>query len=270
MTSKTIAFFLLAGASLAACAQQAAPAPVSKAGTAAPAAAAPAPGSAEERVTRAIRALDPKIQVDRIGAAPIAGFRELVIGGQVVYVSDDGKYMFQGALFDLAAKKNLADAALAGIRRDLLKQIPTADRIIFAPPKPKHTVAVFTDVECGYCRKLHNDIPELNKQGIAVEYLAFPRMGVGSPDYDKMVAVWCAPDRRKALTDAKNDRPVPAGKCDDPVAKEYSYGQRMGLTGTPMIIAADGTVLGGYLPPAQLRAALDKLAAQGSSRAGAR
>ncbi len=83
---------------------------------------------------------------------------------------------------------------------------------MFAPPNPKYTVTVFTDIECGYCRKLHSEIAEYNRQGIAIEYLAFPRMGLGSEDYRNMVSVWCASDRRKALTDAKNGKPHPAAR----------------------------------------------------------
>ena len=104
-------------------------------------------------------------------------------------------------------RKNLSEGALAKMRKELLKTIPVSERIVFAPANPKYTVSVFTDVECGYCRKLHSEIAEYNRQGIAVQYLAFPRMGLGSDDYKKMVSVWCAPDRRKALTDAKTDQP---------------------------------------------------------------
>lgn len=270
---KPLLFILLATASVTACAQQPTTPAAAKVDAAKPAPAAvkevkAAPGSADERVVKAIKSLDPQIKVEHIAPAPISGFREVIVGGQVVYISDDGKYMFQGSLFDLAQKKNLADVTMSKVRRDLLKEIPASDRIVFAPPNPKYTVTIFTDVECGYCRKLHSEIADINKQGIAVEYLAFPRMGIGTPDYDKMVAVWCAPDRKKALTDAKNDRKVAAGKCANPVANEYNYGQRIGLTGTPMIIAEDGAVLGGYLPPAQLRAALDKNA--GPAKAGSR
>jgi thiol:disulfide interchange protein DsbC len=124
-------------------------------------------------------------------------------------------------------------------------------------------------VECGYCRKLHNEIAQYNKQGIAVEYVAFPRMGLASEDFRKMEAVWCAKDRKKALTEAKNDHKVTAARCKNPVAMQYHLGQRAGLSGTPMILAEDGTLLGGYVPPAELRAALDKLAAEAAPRGGA-
>ena len=197
-----------------------------------------------------LKQLNPKIRVDRIGVAPIPGFREVVAGGQVVYVSDDGKYLFQGGLLDVAKRKDMSESALARVRADVLKTLPMADRIVYSPVgAAKYKVVVLTDVECGYCRKFHNDLAEYTKRGIEVQYLAFPRAGLGSPDYRKMVSVWCADDRRKALTDAKNDRAVPPRTCKTPVDMQYNAGQRMGLEGTPMLLTTDGEFLGGYLPP---------------------
>ena len=279
--------FALLGISLSACAQGPqsgqegkAPAAQAKADKGAPTievvtGAAPkvAANSAEARAIGAVRQLNSRVSIDRVGAAPIPGFREVVAQGQVVYVSDDGRYLFlpgpQGALYDVTEKKNLTDGALAAMRKELLKTIPVSERIVFAPPNPKHTVAIFTDVECGYCRKFHSEIAEYNRQGIAVQYLAFPRMGIGSEDHKKMVSVWCAADRRKALSDAKAERPVPAKDCKNTVTMQYDVGQRAGLTGTPMIIAEDGTTVGGYVPPQQLREALDKVAAGAKTKASA-
>ena len=225
----------------------------------------PAAGTPDARAIEAVRRLNPSVTVDHVGAAPIKGFREAIVQGQVLYVSDDGRYLFlpgpQGALYDVEARKNLTDSAMNGIRKELLKTIPVSERIVFAPANPKHTVAIFTDVECGYCRKFHNDIAEYNRQGIAVQYLAFPRMGIGSEDFKKMVSVWCSVDRKKALTDAKAGRAMPNKDCKNTVTMQYDIGQRAGLTGTPMILAEDGTQIGGYVPPQQLREALDKLAA---------
>src|SRR4249919_1689883 len=258
-----------AALSLAACAQDAAPAVAAKPGAqsrrvVASGASLDVPvvaGSPEARARDVIRGINPAVRIDAIGAAPMKGFREAIVDGQVFYISDDGKYLFQGALYDTASKENLAKESMNKLRRKLLATVPAKDRIVFAPPNAKYTVSVFTDVECGYCRKFHSQIAEYNKQGIAVQYLAFPRMGLGSDDFKKMVAVWCAPDRRKALTDAKQDRPPPPGNCANPVTMEYDIGRRAGLTGTPMILAPDGTELGGYVEPAKLRADLDELAA---------
>lgn len=278
---KPIFVALLGVISLSACAQgpqsgTAEKAPGSQAATAgraAPTGSAPkaTANTPEARAIAAIQALNPRVSIDKVRAAPIAGFQEAIVQGQVVYVSDDGRYLFlpgpQGALYDVAAKKDLSEQSLATIRKDLLKTIPVSERIVFSPPNPKHTVAIFTDVECGYCRKFHSEMAEYNKQGIEVQYIAFPRMGLGSPDHKKMISVWCAPDRKKALTDAKNDRAVPARDCKNTVSMQYDVGQRAGLTGTPMIIAEDGTTVGGYLPPQQLREALDKVAQGGKASA---
>lgn len=263
--------------SLSACAQapsgSAAQAPAAVASAAKPAAAKPKPGTPDARAVEAVRQLNPQVEVERVGAAPLPGFREAIVAGQVVYVSDDGRYLFLpgsgGALFDVDAKKNLSEDAMAAMRKQLLQTIPTSERIVFSPPNPKYTVTIFTDVECGYCRKLHSEIAEYNRQGIAVEYLAFPRMGIGSEDYKKMVAVWCATDRRKALTDAKNDRSPAYRNCKTSVNMQYDVGQRVGLTGTPMILTREGVQVGGYVPPAALRETLDKLAAERTQTAAA-
>lgn len=271
---KRIFLALLGAISLSACAQgpqsgaagkspgaQAATAGQSTPAGAAPAAAANTP---EARAIAAVHALNPQVTIDSVKVAPLPGFREAIVQGQVVYVSDDGRYLFlpgpQGALYDVKAKKDLSEQSLASVRKELLRKIPVSERIVFAPPNPKYTVSIFTDVECAYCRKFHSEIAEYNRQGIAVQYLAFPRMGLGSEDHKKMISVWCAPDRKRALTDAKNDRPLPARDCKNTVTMQYDIGQRAGLTGTPMIIAEDGTTVGGYLPPQRLREALDKLA----------
>ncbi len=251
--------------SLTACAQTTAPgADGSKAAQPA-ATAAPAPaGDADARARAAIKALNPNVSVDYVGAAPLPGYREVIASGQLLYVSDDGRYLMQGMVIDLKDQKNLTDdsPALSKYRVDLLKTVPASERIVFSPPNPKYTVSVFTDIECGYCRKLHSEIGELQKLGIAVEYLAFPRMGLGSKDHTDMISVWCAADRKQALTNAKNGQPIPARNCTNPVTKEYNVGQRIGVTGTPAIYAPDGTQLGGYLPPAALKARLDELAAK--------
>lgn len=252
---------LLGAASLSACAQSTAPKaadkPASRAGDADATAGTPA-----DRARAAIVTLNPKVEIDQVKQAPLPGFQEAIVGGQVVYVSDDGKYVIQGTLYDIAAKKDLSEASMAQVRKRLLGTIPISDRIVFAPQQTKHTVIVFTDVECGYCRKLHSQIADYNRLGIEVQYLAFPRMGLGSEDFRKMVAVWCADDRRQALTAAKNDRPIQMKTCTNPVTMQYDLGRRMGLTGTPMILGTDGTEIAGYLPPQELLAALQELAGE--------
>ncbi|SDQ89701.1 thioredoxin fold domain-containing protein [Pseudoxanthomonas sp. CF125] len=257
---------LLGPASLSACAQAPQPGPAAAQVPSTAAAPAAAKGNTpDERARQALLALNPKMQIDYIGAAALPGFREVIVGGQVVLVSDDGKYLVQGSVVDIGSQKELTQSspALSKYRQDLLKSVKTSERIVFAPPNPKYTLSVFTDIECGYCRKLHSEIAEYNKRGIAIEYMAFPRMGLGSQDHRDMISVWCATDRKQALTDAKGGKPVPVRTCKStPVDMEYHVGQRLGISGTPAIFAPDGTQLGGYLPPDKMREALDKLAGE--------
>lgn len=257
---------LLGAISLSACAQSQAPTPAAgkpvAQAAAAPQGSAPkvAAGTPEARAIAAIRALNQQVPIDRVGAAPMPGFREVIVGGKTLFVTDDGKYLIQGSLYDMQAKKDLSEASIAKLRLELLKQVPVGDRIVFAPSNPKYTLTVFTDVECGYCQKMHSEIAEYNRQGIEIQYLAFPRMGLGTLDHKKMIAVWCAADRKQALTAAKSGKGVPMKDCKNPVSMEYDIGQRVGLTGTPMIITASGEQVPGYMPPKEMRAYLDGLA----------
>ena len=245
---------LLTALSLSACAQSPAPAAPSQA----PATTADA-AAAEARVRQALGELDASFTPDYIGAAPFAGFREVLVAGQVLYVSDDGRFLMQSQPYDISKRAMATSEGLLAHRRALLTQIPDSERISFSPPNAKYTVTVFTDTECGYCRRLHQDIAELNRNGIGVDYVAFPRMGPGSKDFADMISVWCADDRKAAMNNAKAGQPVPARECTSPVAMQYALGQKLGVNGTPAIFAADGSQLGGYVPPAQLKAALEKL-----------
>ncbi len=207
----------------------------------------------------------PDSKVDSIKPSPIAGFKEVAVGGRVLYVSADGRYLIQGSLFDLNTRTSLTETSQAQIRRAILAKVGPERRIIFAAANPKHRVTVFTDIDCGYCRKLHQQIADYNKLGISVEYLFYPRTGLGTESAEKAISVWCSADRRKAMTDAKNDRPVPKKTCTNPIAADYELGQSMGFDGTPAVYAADGSQIGGYLAPVQMLAVLDKLAKKGTN-----
>ena len=245
----------------AACAQsQPAAKPATKP-AAKPVAARPAPAG-DGAIRAAIQKAVPGAVIDSIKASPIPGYREVAIGGKVVYVSADGRYLLQGSLVELATRDNLTAVSEGALRRGLLDAVPRNRRIVFSPPNPKYRITVFTDIDCGYCRKMHAQINDYMKAGISVEYLFFPRAGIGSESYTKAVSVWCAADQRKALTEAKLDKPVAKRTCANPVTVDYQLGQRVGVDGTPAIFAADGTQLGGYLPPDEMIARLDRAAAR--------
>jgi len=253
---KKLSIALLAGAfALAACA-----ADHPDAGTVA---ATPDP-AAEKAVRAALKNLAPNVQFDSITPSPLPGFYQVIASGQLVYVSADGKYMLNGDVVDLGAKRNLSERAWAAFRKAELAKVPASQRIVFAPPHPKYTVSVFSDVNCGYCRMFHSHMAELNAKGIAVEYLAWPREGVtttaGNPTdtYKEMVSVWCASDRKAAFTAAKQGKAPASASCPNPVKDEFDLGVKLGVTGTPMIVGPDGMELGGYVPPDKLLKLLQK------------
>jgi thiol:disulfide interchange protein DsbC len=216
----------------------------------------------DAKVRAAIVSLVPGAKIDSIAEAKMPGFYEVMLQGQIVYVSTDGKYLVQGSIYDIGAKTDLTEASRTVLRREVLQTLGKDKRISFAPASPKHTVTVFTDIDCGYCRRMHQQIADYNKLGIGVDYVFFPRAGLGSESFDKAVSVWCAADRNKALSDAKAGGALDKKECANPVTEEYNIGNKIGVNGTPAVIAADGTQLGGYLPPDQMLQRLDQLAAK--------
>lgn len=200
-------------------------------------------------------------QPDTVTEAPVKGLYEVVYGSKLYYVSIDGRYLFNGELFDLQSRTNLTEQKLATARLKTLANIDESSLVVYkAKGKEKHVITVFTDIDCGYCRKLHSGMAKMNELGITVRYMAFPRAGIDSPSYNKAVSVWCSKDRNKAMDLAKSGATPEVATCDSPVKKHYEMGQMLGVTGTPALILEDGTLMPGYLPPEQLALALDKAA----------
>ena len=228
-----------------------------------PAAVLAAEPANDAKVRAAILELVPKARIDSIADAAVPGFYEVVLGGEIVYVSADAKYLFTGSVWDLAAKQDLTDQRKASLRKVALDKVGDDKRITYPAKNEKHSITVYTDIDCGYCRRMHQQMAEYNDAGVTVEYLFFPRSGPNTESFQKAVNVWCAADRNDALTKAKNGEPVPAKECANPIAEQYELGLRVGVTGTPMIVAENGTQVGGYLDPSQLVARLESLKATG-------
>ena len=196
---------------------------------------------------------------EQVNEAPVDGFYEVTYGPKIYYVSLDGRYLFSGELYDLKSRTNLTEKNRAGARLKALSDVDESSLIVYkAKGEEKHVITVFTDIDCGYCRKLHSGMAQMNELGITVRYMAFPRAGVNSPSYDKAVSVWCAKDRNKAMDAAKSGAVLEMAKCDSPVKEQLALGQTLGVTGTPAIVLQDGTLMPGYMPPQQLAMALDK------------
>ena len=219
----------------------------------------------EEAARKAVLSLVPQAQIDAIEKSPIEGYYQVVMGGQVVYVSNDGRYLMQGTLFDVANRLDLTSARQAKQHVAKLKAYPMDKHLVFGPAKPKYKITVFTDLDCGYCRKMHSHMAEYNARGIEVDYLFFPRSGPGTPSFDKAVSVWCAKDRNAALTAGKSGVDPAPLKCDNPIAEQFQLGVEVGVDGTPAVYTEDGSKIGGYLTPDQLIAHLERMAATAKS-----
>jgi len=221
--------------------------------------AAAAEENADGIIEEKIRTLAPNAKTIAISETPIDGILQVQINSDIVYVTADGQYLLQGQIMEIDSRTNLTDQAKSGIRVGLLAELKADEQITYAPENPKYDLLVFTDIDCGYCRKLHNQMTEYNEEGIAIHYLAFPRAGVGSNSYDKFVSVWCSDDQQSAMTLAKNGSDPEPQKCPNPIADQYELGRELGVTGTPALVTADGTLIPGYMPPAQLRDRLESM-----------
>lgn len=225
-------------------------------------AADPAGTKAEAAIRAKLAAAMAGVEITSITASPIPGLYEVVLdGSETAFVSADGNYVISGDFYQTTAKGlvNVTDQRKGGLRRDTLARIKRDDMVTFAATgREKGQVYVFTDVDCGYCRKLHQEVPKLNAAGVTVHYLAFPRSGLKGDTYQKMQSIWCAGDRRKAMTEAKRgSKPLPAATaCQTPVAEQYRTGVALGVRGTPAVFLSNGSQIGGYLSAADMIAAM--------------
>lgn len=232
------------------------------------------------RAEQGARSADPRVEIARkvdakpedVRTTPIPGLYEVAHGADLIYVSADGRYVIDGNLYDIDTKTNLSENRRTQARVAAIAAVRDEQTIAFGPKTAKYTVTVFTDIDCGYCRKLHSEMAEFNRLGIRVRYLFYPREGPGSASWKKADAVWCAADRNDALTRAKKGEAIAARSCGTtPVARDYELGQQMAIRGTPGIFTAQGEYIAGYVPPQELLAhlqALDKPATPAKGAAG--
>ena len=200
--------------------------------------------------------LSPRMQVERVISLEELGMYAIEIsGGRTIYGMEDGIHFFTGNLFRFDGDiTNLSELRQNTKRKQLMNAISDKDTIAFGEGRggSLETINVFTDVDCGYCRKLHSEIAEINALGIRVRYLAYPRGGIGSEGYEKLVTAWCAKDPQATLTNLKSGRTMKMSNCESPVKDQYFLGQQIGISGTPAIITSDGRLFPGYLPAGEL------------------
>lgn len=222
-----------------------------------------APAAELEQVRKMVADKFDVIDPENVRTSPVSGWYTVQKGSIVAYVSSDARYLLQGDLIDLENQVNLSELSRNEARHDLMTELTNNDVILFSPAEPEYSVAIFTDVECSYCRRLHSQIDEYLAAGIEVRYLLYPRNGPASRSWTTSENVWCAKDRNSALTMAKLDRKFESSSCDASIVQQhFGLGRDVGLTGTPAIVLDDGTLISGYLPPDQLKARLEQLGAE--------
>ena len=203
-----------------------------------------------------LAALDLGLAVESVKPSKVPGLFEVATDGGVLYVTADAKYLVAGNLYEVreGGLVNLTEERLATERRKLAAGIDASQLITFTPEGgARASVLVFTDTDCGYCRKMHSEMANYHANGIEVRYLAYPRGGVGSPTYDKMVSAWCSDDALGALTALKRGEGIPETYCENhPVSEQFELGRLVGITGTPAILLSNGRLLPGYVPPDDL------------------
>lgn len=172
------------------------------------------------------------------------------------FTDKSGKHIIQGQIIAVGAAEpvDISAALVASTAQDALKAVDKKEMIIYpATGETKSVIYAFTDADCGYCRKLHEEMDDINARGIEVRYLAWPRSQESVP---KMEAVWCSQDRNAAMDQAKMGANLQAPSCANPVQEHMALGARLGVRGTPAIFTETGEQVGGYLPAAQLAAAV--------------
>jgi thiol:disulfide interchange protein DsbC len=212
--------------------------------------------ASDKAIRKTLETLNLEIPVESISSSPLNGLYEVNLkGGRVLYASADGQFVMQGNLYQIQGGKpvNLTEKVERQAISKTINGIPTAEMVVYpAVGETKSHITVFTDTTCPYCHKLHGEVPELNKRGIEVRYVAFPRQGLGSPGDEQLQAVWCSKDRRAAMDRMVDGKNIEAPKCANPVTKQFEIGQSIGVNGTPAIVLADGQVIPGYQPAPQV------------------
>ena len=211
-----------------------------------------------ESIKAKIKAAYPQVTIDTVTQSPIKDWLEINAGNNVLYVSEDSRYVMVGELLDITLNeddRNLTENARRKFRVKLLDNLNPKDMVIYPVKEGKEkraTVLAFVDSDCGYCQKLHEESDKLAEAGIELRYLAFPRAGVGSPTYTHMVSAWCADNPLEAFNAIMKHQEIPAKECTNPVSDQFLLGQKLGLSGTPTLFFEDGTMIPGYMPADKL------------------
>lgn len=210
--------------------------------------------SPEEKIKERVSSLvstEFGVEVKAIGST---GIYEVVLGSEVLYMTEDANYLVMGNLVDLRTRDSVTESTKTKARKQILGTLDVSSMIEFpAKGKVKHIMTVFTDIDCPFCKKFHKEVPKLNEAGITVRYMAFPRSGIDTPSFKKMEAIWCADDQVKAMDEMKNQNKLPSSKaCSSPIKQHLTEVRKLSLNGTPALLFEDGNLVPGYVPAEEI------------------
>lgn len=215
----------------------------------------------EELIRERLTQARPDFKIVSISSSEVKGIYEVqVAAGPLLYVTADAAHFFLGDLFAINndGLVNRAEQRRDEDRKAVMAQVSAQDMIVYpAKGETRARVTVFTDVDCFYCQKLHQEVPQMNAMGIEIRYLAYPRSGIGGDSYRKIASAWCAADPNEAMNKLKNRENIPSNVCEDnPVADQFMLGQQVGVRGTPALVLENGQMVPGYLSATDLAARL--------------
>ena len=206
-----------------------------------------------QEIRKIVTNMSSDIKADQVLKSPVEGWYTIKRGAYIAYISEDGRHLIQGDMYNLETQINLSEGIRNDSRREAVSAYPLDSMIIFASDKKSHAVTIFTDVDCTFFFFLHSQIDDYLDAGIEVRYLLYPRNGPQSESWVIAEQIWCSNDRNKALTLAKIDQKFDSRDCDSSsISENYMLGQVVGLQGTPAIVLEDGTMVNGYVSATEL------------------
>ena len=207
-----------------------------------------------ENIRNNLSAILPEnIAIDSIKPSAMEGTYIVTVGAQIMFVRSVGGFIMVGDVYDTERQVSIVDEYKDSLLAEALKDIPESEMILMGEPKPRY-VTVFTDTDCHFCQLFHKTVPELQKNGMQVRYMMFPRSGIDTESYYEAVSVWCSDNQAEAITVAKSGGSVPEKQCENPVAAQLELGRSIGIRGTPTLILDNGKVIPGYMSVEELLA----------------
>ena len=196
-------------------------------------------------------------KIDEVSKTPMNGLFEIRMGNEVMYSDADGSFLIQGALIDVKQKRNLTEERMEKLSAIAFDQLPMKSAFTQVRGNGKRKLAVFADPNCGYCKRFEKDLQKLDN--VTIHHFLYPILGEDSKT--KSRNIWCAKDKAKVWNDWMiNGTTPPTTNCDaSAVDTVVEFGKKNRITGTPMLLFADGTRVPGAVPMAQVEKMLADL-----------